>query len=112
MDWTDITIRRTHTKCSRTSCNHANFLGERERSSIQIKSARRPLSDASTNLPCLALTAQTSPSNSALRRCLLLFRMSQTAIGSPTTGGSKAAAAPSSAAGQSVNKRCVPRPPA
>ena len=38
--------------------------------------------------------------------------MSQTAIGSPTTGGSKAAAAPSSAAGQSVNKRCVPRPPA
>jgi len=35
----------------------------------------------------------------------LLFRMSQTAIGSPTTGGSKAAAAPSSAAGQSVNKR-------
>lgn len=44
--------------------------------------------------------------------CSSKGRMSQTAIGSPTTGGSKAAAAPSSAAGQSVNKRCVPRPPA
>lgn len=111
MDWTDITIRRTHTKCTRTSCNHANFLGERKRSSIQSKSARRPLSDASTNLPCLALTAQ-NQSKHALKEVPLLFRMSQTAIGSPTTGGSKAAAAPSSAAGQSVNKRCVPRPPA
>ena len=34
------------------------LFGERKRSSIQSKSARRPLSDASTNLPCLALTAQ------------------------------------------------------
>ena len=67
MDWTDFTIR-VPTQSARASVATTRTFGVSARG-LQFKA--NLLSDASTNLPCLALTAQNQSKHSALRRRLL-----------------------------------------